>query len=62
MAAVIVVNDATAQANCRTHLHTRAEASKSWVELLVKAGCLAAVKTAQEGGEPKPAALGSELL
>jgi hypothetical protein len=28
----------------------------------VKAGCLAAVKTAQEGGEPKPAALRSELL
>jgi hypothetical protein len=27
-----------------------------------KAGCLAAVKTAQEGGEPKPAALRSELL
>jgi hypothetical protein len=28
----------------------------------IKAGCLAAVKTAQEGGEPKPAALRSELL
>jgi hypothetical protein len=28
----------------------------------VKAGCLAAVKTAQEGGEAKPAALRSELL
>jgi hypothetical protein len=28
----------------------------------VKVGCLAAVKPAQEGGEPKPAALGSELL
>ena len=29
---------------------------------LVKEGCLAAVKTAQEGGEPKPAALRSGLL
>jgi hypothetical protein len=28
----------------------------------VKAGCLAAVKTAQKGDEPKPAAVRSELL
>jgi hypothetical protein len=48
MAAVIAVTDATAQANCRTHLHTRAEAWKSWVKSPVKAECLAAVKTAQE--------------
>ena len=45
------------------HLHTRAEGFGVLVlKTPGKAGCLAAVKTAQEGSEPKPAALRSELL